>query len=187
VRESGDIRWSWGVSLAIVLQYLTDLFDEAVGRTRNTGLVKWGFNMDHFLDYVFQCGLIIGYAIIAPPQQNLDLWFFRILAITSGYMINSFLCFAATNEFEIYFFGIGPTEIRIYILALNCTIILLGPARAYFAICVPIYTGLLAVGLIVLAWKSHTKLLAIDMNDKSKFADLKKLVACNTYCRRNRY
>jgi phosphatidylglycerophosphate synthase len=71
VRESGNIRWSWGVSLAIVLQYLTDLFDGAVGHTRNTGLVKCGFYMDHFLDYVFQCGLIIGYAIIAPPQQNL--------------------------------------------------------------------------------------------------------------------
>ena len=174
VRESGDIRWFWGVSLAIVLQYLTDLFDGAVGRTRNTGLVKWGFYMDHFLDFVFQCGLIIGYAIIAPPQQNLDWWFFGILAITSGYMVNSFLCFAATNEFEIYFFGIGPTEIRIYFLALNCTIILLDPTRAYFAICVPIYTGFLAVGLIVLVWKSHTKLWAIDMADKSKFSDEKK-------------
>ena len=58
VRESEDIRWFWGVSLAIVLQYLTDLFDGAVGRSRNTGLVKWGFYMDHFLDFVFQCGLI---------------------------------------------------------------------------------------------------------------------------------
>ena len=93
VRDSGDIRWFWGVSLAIVLQYLTDLFDGAVGRARSTGLVKWGFYMDHFLDYVFQCGLIIGYALIAPPSQNLDWWFFGILAITSGYMVNSFLCF----------------------------------------------------------------------------------------------
>ena len=57
--------------------------------------------MDHFLDYVFKSGLIISYAIIAPPQQNLDWWFFSILGITSGYMVNSFLCFAATDEFEI--------------------------------------------------------------------------------------
>ena len=39
VRESADIRWFWGVSLAIALQYLTDLFDGAVARTRNTELV----------------------------------------------------------------------------------------------------------------------------------------------------
>ena len=43
VRVSGQILWFWGVSVAIALQYLTDLFDGAVGRTRNTGLVKWGF------------------------------------------------------------------------------------------------------------------------------------------------
>ena len=84
VRESEDIRWFWGVSLAIALQYLTDLFDGAVGRSRNTGLVKWGFYMDHFLDYVFQCGLIIGYALIAPPQQNLDWWFFGSSHLNEG-------------------------------------------------------------------------------------------------------
>ena len=89
-------------------------------------------------------------------------------------MVNSFLCFAATNEFEIYFFGIGPTEIRIYFLALNGVIILLDPIRAYFVICVPIYTGLLAVGLIVLVWKSHIKLWAIDMDDKSRLSNKKK-------------
>ncbi len=33
----------WIVSLMIVLQYLTDLFDGEVGRQRNTGLIKWGF------------------------------------------------------------------------------------------------------------------------------------------------
>ena len=174
MRESEDIRWFWGVSLAIALQYLTDLFGGAVGHARSTGLVKWGFYMDHFPDFVFQCRLIIGYALIAPPQQNLDWWFFGILAITSGYMVNSFLCFAATNEFEIYFFGIGPTEIRIYFLALNGVIILLDPTRAYFVICVPIYAGLLALGLVFLVWKSHTNLWDIDMDDKSKFSDGKK-------------
>ena len=174
VRDSGDIRWFWGVSLAILLQYLTDLFDGAVGRTRNTGLVKWGFYMDHFLDYVFQCGLIIGYALIAPPQQNLEWWFFAILAITSGYMVNSFLCLAATNEFEIYFLGIGPTEIRIYFILLNTVIITLDPTREYFSFGVPIYTGILAIGLIFLAWQSHAKLWILDMEAHSNKADKEK-------------
>ena len=91
------------MSIAVVLQYLTDLFDGAVGRARSTGLVKWGFYMDHFLDFIFQCALIFDYALISPPELNLEWWFFAILTITSGYMVNSFLSFAATNEFEIYF------------------------------------------------------------------------------------
>ncbi|MFP6901985.1 MAG: CDP-alcohol phosphatidyltransferase family protein [Opitutales bacterium] len=168
VRATGNIHWFWGVSLAIALQYLSDLFDGAVGRARGTGLIKWGFYMDHFLDFLFQCGLIVAYALIAPPEQNLTWWFFGILGLTSGYMVNSFLCFAATNEFEIYFLGIGPTEIRVYFLALNAVIILLDPTRAYFAYGVPNYTVLLGAGLVFLTWKSHAKLWAIDMKAKNR-------------------
>ena len=84
--------------------------------------------MDHFLDYVFQCGLIIG-CLDRPTRRQARVVVFRILAITSGYMVNSFLCFAATNEFEIYFLGIGPTEIRIYFILLNSFIIFFDPLR----------------------------------------------------------
>ena len=90
VRETGCINWFWGVSIAVVLQYLTDLFDGAVGRTRDTGLVKWGFYMDHFLDFIFQHSLIVAYALISPSESTLQWWFFSILAITSGFMVNSF-------------------------------------------------------------------------------------------------
>jgi phosphatidylglycerophosphate synthase len=48
-----DMRWLWLFSACIVLQHVTDMLDGAVGRARNTGLIKWGFYMDHFLDYVF--------------------------------------------------------------------------------------------------------------------------------------
>ena len=41
--SAGNLSWLWGVSLMIVLQYLTDLADGEVGRRRNTGLIKWGF------------------------------------------------------------------------------------------------------------------------------------------------
>lgn len=168
VRETGSIFWFWGVSIAIILQYLTDLFDGAVGRSRNTGLVKWGFYMDHFLDFIFQSGLIIAYALIAPVEQNLQWWFFAILAITSGFMVNSFLSFAASNEFEIYFLGIGPTEIRIYFISLNSVIIYLDPTRAYFSYGVPIYTFILAIGLLVVCWQSHRKLWQLDMKNKGE-------------------
>lgn len=166
--ETGDIHWFWGVSIAVVLQYITDLFDGAVGRTRDTGLVKWGFYMDHFLDYLFQCSLIAAYALIAPTELNLNWWFFGILAVTSGYMVNSFLRFAATNEFEIYFLGIGPTEIRIYFLSLNAVIILFDPEREMFRIGVPAYALVLTAGLAYLAYDSHRKLWTIDMQEKRK-------------------
>src|SRR5262245_50794476 len=50
-RAANDLRWLWLVSLMIVLQWVTDHFDGKVGKFRNTGLVQWGFYMDHLLDY----------------------------------------------------------------------------------------------------------------------------------------
>ena len=122
--------------------------------------------MDHFLDFVFQCALIVAYALISPPELNLQWWFFAILAITSGFMVNSFLSFAATNEFEIYFLGIGPTEIRIYFIALNTVIIYLDPTRQYFETFVPKYAIVLTLGLAFVVWQSHKSLWTLDMKTK---------------------
>ena len=54
-----DLRWLWMVSVMIFMQYVTDHYDGKVGKYRNTGLVRWGYYMDHFLDYLFLCSVII--------------------------------------------------------------------------------------------------------------------------------
>jgi hypothetical protein len=36
-------------------QWFTDCLDGALGRYRDTGIPKWGYYMDHFLDFVFMC------------------------------------------------------------------------------------------------------------------------------------
>ena len=111
---------------------------------------------------------------MGKPEDSLEWWFFSILAITSGYMVNSFLCFAATNEFEIYFLGVGPTEIRVCFILLNSFIIIFDPGREYFSYGVPIYAGILALGLIFLARQSHAKLWVLDMERKNKENDAEK-------------
>ena len=48
-----NIRWLWAVSLMIFFQYVTDYYDGKIGKYRNTGLVRWGYYMDHLLDFFF--------------------------------------------------------------------------------------------------------------------------------------
>lgn len=158
-----NIHWLWMVSLMIVLQYVTDLFDGAVGRTRNTGLVKWGFYMDHFLDYIFLCSLVMAGYLIAP--EGLGFFYVLLLALTGGFMVNSFLSFAATNAFEIYTYGFGPTEMRIGFIAINTVIILTG--TAHFPVTVPLVCAACFIGLLVMAIRSHRKLWALDMEKKA--------------------
>ncbi|MDW7772854.1 MAG: CDP-alcohol phosphatidyltransferase family protein [Desulfobulbaceae bacterium] len=89
-----DLAMLWVVSLMIVLQYLKDLLDGELGRQRDTGLVKWGFYMDHFLDFVFLCSLVfVGY-MISPA--GVAAWYFALLVILGSFMVNSFLSFGAT-------------------------------------------------------------------------------------------
>ncbi|HVG39942.1 MAG TPA: CDP-alcohol phosphatidyltransferase family protein, partial [Pyrinomonadaceae bacterium] len=95
----GEVRWLWGVSLAVALHYVTDFFDGKLGKFRATGLVKWGFFMDHFLDYFFLCALLIGYSFILPPASTFHL--FLVFAVFAGFMLHSFLAFAATGELRI--------------------------------------------------------------------------------------
>jgi phosphatidylglycerophosphate synthase len=154
----------WLVSLLILLQYLTDLFDGELGRQRDTGLIKWGFYMDHFLDFVFLSSLVfVGY-MISP--QGLEAWYFGLLVITGGFMVNSFLSFAATNDFEIYHYGLGPTEFRCGLILINTFIILFGTDK--FDILLPAVVILCFAALVVNTYKIQRRLWALDMENKLK-------------------
>ncbi len=159
-----NMHWLWIVSLMIFLQWLTDLFDGAVGRYRNTGLIRWGYYMDHFLDYVFLCSILIGYSFILPDNFKYLLLF--ILAIFGAFMVNSYLSFAATNEFQISYIGIGPTEIRIIFILINTLLIFFG--RTYLSFALPYVLGISLIGLCVVVYKTGKRIWQIDMENKTK-------------------
>ncbi len=152
----------WLVSLMIALQYLTDLFDGELGRQRDTGLVKWGFYMDHFLDYLFLCSLVFVGFKISPP--GLTIWYFALVVILGGYMVNSFLSFAATNHFEIYHYGIGPTETRVVFILINTFIIYAG--TRWFPVLLPAVVLLCLLGLVINSYQIQKKLWQCDMTVK---------------------
>ena len=152
----------WLVSLMIVLQYLTDLFDGELGRQRDTGLIKWGFYMDHFLDFIFLCSLVfVGY-MISPP--GLEIWYVALLVILGAFMVSSFLFFAATNDFQIYYYGIGPTETRVVFILINIFIIIFGTGG--FPILLPLTVIACLAGLVVNVYQIQKKLWILDMEAK---------------------
>jgi hypothetical protein len=94
--------------------------------------------MDHFLDYIFLCCLVVAGYLIAP--DGVQFWFVVLLVIMSAFMVNSFLSFSATNEFEIYHYGVGPTETRIVFIAINTWIVFYGTDQFYWLLplaCLP--------------------------------------------------
>lgn len=157
-----SFHWLWLVSALIALQYLTDVLDGAVGRHRDTGLIKWGFYMDHFLDFLFLAAIIVGYSLALPDIAAY--WFFALLVVGGALMVNSFLSFAATNEFQISTLGIGPTEIRLFFILSNTAIIFFG--AAWLPVALPVILGILTSILAWSVWQSHRRIWKIDMENK---------------------
>ncbi|MHC4106049.1 MAG: CDP-alcohol phosphatidyltransferase family protein [Planctomycetota bacterium] len=119
-----NYNWLWLSSLMLVLQWFTDCFDGALGRFRDTGIPKWGFFMDHFLDFVFMCSIFIGYSFLLEGLSERIVYL--LIPIFGSFMVSSYLSFGATSEFKITYLWAGPTEIRIWFIALNCLIIIFG-------------------------------------------------------------
>src|SRR5258705_10524415 len=119
-----DLRWLWMVSVMIFLQYVTDHYDGKIGKYRNTGLVRWGYYMDHLLDYFFLCSLIIGYSFILPERSRYQL--LLLLALFAAYDFSTFLAFSAMGKLKISYLKFGPTEFRLALIVINGLLVSFG-------------------------------------------------------------
>ena len=167
--SAGNIQWLWGFSACIFFQYVTDMLDGEVGRQRNTGLVKWGFYMDHFLDYVFSCAVIAGYSFLLPSSHFylVLLW----LVAGSGFLVHAFLDFGVTNEFKISFNRFGVSEVRHALILLNTVLIFSG--KELFASVIPFIVAVFWVVLGTLIYQSQASYRDMDrQNGKTPVGDI---------------
>jgi phosphatidylglycerophosphate synthase len=160
---SRDLRWLWMVSLMVFMQYVTDHYDGKIGKYRNTGLVRWGYYMDHLLDYVFLCSIIIGYAFILPEKSRYQILI--MLAIFAGYEVTTFLGFAATDRLNISFLKLGPTEFRLAVIVINALLVAYGTRKMVNGLK---YVNIGAViVLAVIVFKTHRVVWEMDMKEKN--------------------
>lgn len=157
-----DLRWLWGVSAMIALQYVTDHYDGKIGKYRGTGLVRWGYYMDHLLDYVFLCSVIVGYAFILPERSRFQILI--MLAIVTGYQVSTFLAFAAMDRFKISYLKFGPTEFRLALIVINGLLVQFGTRQMVNGLK---YVNIgAAIGLAVMVYRTHKVIWALDMKHK---------------------
>src|SRR5215213_11089629 len=159
---AGDLRWLWGSSAMIALQWATDFFDGKVGKYRGTGLVRWGFYMDHLLDFAFLCAVLGGYALVLPATAHLSL--LLVLAVFGGFMVNSFLAFAATGRFHISHGKLGPTEFRLALVVVNALVAVYGTRLMGKSLPFVAAGGFLL--LCLLAYRTQRELWRRDMEHK---------------------
>ena len=158
-----DLRWLWGVSAMVALQYVTDHYDGKIGKYRGTGLVRWGYYMDHLLDYFFLASVIIGYSFILPERSRFQVLI--MLAIFAGYQVSTFLAFAATDRLEISQLKFGPTEFRLALIVINGLLVQFGTRQMVNGLK---YVNIgAAIGLAVMIYRTHKLVWALDMKHKN--------------------
>jgi archaetidylinositol phosphate synthase len=158
-----NLKWLWAVSAMIFLHYVTDHYDGKLGKYRNTGLVRWGYYMDHLLDYVFLCSIIIGYAFILPEKSRYQILI--LLAICVAFEVNTFLSFAATDDFKVSFMKLGPTEFRLAIIIINALLVEFGTKRMINGLKYVNIGGVIVLAVIV--FQTHRSIWALDMKEKA--------------------
>jgi archaetidylinositol phosphate synthase len=159
-----DLRWLWGVSAMVAMQYVTDHYDGKIGKYRGTGLVRWGYYMDHLLDYFFLCSVIIGYSFILPERSRFQILI--MLAIFAGYEVSTFLAFAATDRLKISYLKLGPTEFRVALIVINGLLVQYGTRQMVNGLK---YVNIgAAIGLAFMIYRTHKVIWTLDMEHKNR-------------------
>ena len=164
-----NLRWLWLVSLMIFLQWVTDHYDGKVGKYRNTGLVRWGYYMDHLLDYFFLCSILIGYAFILPERSRFQL--LLMLALFAAFDFSTFLAFSATDKLKISYLKFGPTEFRLALIVVNALLIKFGTKHMIGGL--KWVNAGAVVGLCVLIYTTQKRIWQLDMESRQTTATVK--------------
>lgn len=164
-----NLRWLWLVSLMIFLQWVTDHYDGKVGKYRNTGLVRWGYYMDHLLDYFFLCSILLGYAFILPERSRFQL--LLMLALFAAFDFSTFLAFSALDKLKISYLKFGPTEFRLALIVVNALLVKFGTKHMIGGL--KWVNAGAVVGLCVLIYTTQKKIWQLDMESRQATAPVK--------------
>jgi len=159
-----NILWLWGVIAMIVMHFITDALDGEIGRRRDTGLVKWGFYVDHFLDFIFSTSMLLGYFFIFDNQP---LVFMILILFLGGFFTDNLMHALSLDEYQTSgYFGVGPTEVYVFLIILNICLMLFEdfPVIEIF-IAVDLFFAIVLINSLL---KTQKKLWKIDMRAKIK-------------------
>jgi phosphatidylglycerophosphate synthase len=113
--------WLWAASALLVVQWLGDSLDGTLARVRRIERPTYGYYIDHLVDAVATAAIGIGLGL--SPFMLLSVGTLIVVAYLI-LSINVYLESFAFNRFSIGYGKIGPTEIRLILIALNTVLAL---------------------------------------------------------------
>lgn len=108
--------WLWLASAMLVLQWLGDSLDGTLARVRGIERPRYGYYLDHMTDAYSTVVIGIGVALSHYVHAGLAL---GLVVLYLALSINVYLESQVLERFRLGYGRIGPTEVRIILIALN--------------------------------------------------------------------
>jgi archaetidylinositol phosphate synthase len=143
--------WLWAASALLVVHWLGDSLDGTLARVRGTERPRYGYHLDHLVDALATA--LIGLGLGLSPYMLLSVG----LLIVIAYLILSINTYLETQAFGVFalgYGGVGPTEVRLLLIALNTAIALgagLGFSVGDLGLTVLDLVGLAIAGVMIAA------------------------------------
>jgi phosphatidylglycerophosphate synthase len=116
-----SVAWLWVASGLLVVHWLGDSLDGTLARVRRIERPRYGFYLDHLVDAVSTAAIGIGLGL--SPFMLLSVGALVVVAYLM-LSINVYLESYALGRFSIGYGLIGPTELRLVLIALNTALAL---------------------------------------------------------------
>jgi archaetidylinositol phosphate synthase len=116
-----SLDWLWAASALLVVHWLGDSLDGTLARVRKVERPTYGYYLDHLVDAISTAAIGIGLGL--SPFMLLSVGTLVVVAYLV-LSINVYLESYAFGRFSIGYGLIGPTEMRLILIALNTALAL---------------------------------------------------------------
>jgi archaetidylinositol phosphate synthase len=118
---NADRTWLWVASALLIVHWLGDSLDGTLARVRGIERPRYGYYLDHLVDALSTACIGIGLGL--SPFMLLSTGALIVVAYLM-LSINVYLESYALGRFSIGYGRLGPTEVRIVLIALNVALAL---------------------------------------------------------------
>lgn len=141
--------WLYLAIAGYVIQWFGDSMDGSLARYRHIERPSFGYFIDHSCDGIATVLILIGIGL--SPFVQIEV----ALVALVGYLllcIHAFLAARVLGELRLSFVAAGPTELRLFLIALTVAMIVVGPQPVFFdgLSIFDLLIGVVGIGLSVL-------------------------------------
>jgi archaetidylinositol phosphate synthase len=139
--------WIWGASLMLAVQWFGDSLDGTLARVRGAERPRYGYYLDHIVDAFSTAAIGLGIGLSPYVDLGVAVGLVVVYLVLS---INVYLESAVFGVFRLAYGRVGPTELRIILVAANALLAVSAPGPTL---------SLLANGTLALAGVGMTVML----------------------------